>query len=316
MYSIPSKKYATKLRCILHNLKIKDIGYNIYRNNYNNLNGILNTFNIDFFQNISDEDDIDFEKINYIHNETEYKYNNIIFIIVSNKYNNGEVLYLYNKNNENERLIIILNIIEHEGYILDIYNNYNYTNTSIDVGTMLMYIIIDFLKKNKQKYNINKIIVTDTHNKYNNNIRLHIVHNLLYGTNWFGKFGFKPYLNPKYGQGLRSKDIVYGNKLTIDFEKNKNILQKAKLKDISKLKEYIIKNYEQIYDIQNIEYKLETILNIYNVMMLKNENVSYFIYILLKEHDKSCKLFEHLYLDILIDLNITLSDNELFYKNI
>src|SRR3972149_7399937 len=63
-------------------------------------------------------------------------------------------------------------------------------------GTVLLKFIVGFLKKNKDSFGITKIQLSDNSLKPCNscpyNVRLTIMHTLLYGDTWYGGHGFRP----------------------------------------------------------------------------------------------------------------------------
>jgi hypothetical protein len=120
-----------------------------------------------------------------------------------------------------------------------------------NIGTHLVQLTIKLLKKYKDKFNIQKILLTDHSSLYCNNIKKSIsladLYTLKHGITFYGKFGFVPYDNDP----ILLSNIESNKKLNKKFNKNKEIIKNLKVKD-SKLLYYLDKFQNKKYDISKI----------------------------------------------------------------
>ena len=118
------------------------------------------------------------------------------------------------------------------------------------IGTFLVELTIKLIKKNKDKFNIQKILLSDHSSLYCNQIRKNIsladLYTLKHGITFYGKFGFTPY------DSDNSYNVDSNKKLNKKFNKNKEIIKNLKVKD-SKLLYYLEKFQNKgKYDINKI----------------------------------------------------------------
>lgn len=198
--------------------------------------------------------------------------------------------------NSSDRNAIIMNISNEEGCIQEgmIYK---------EGGKILVQIAIKYLKTYKDKFNINRILLTDrsyvlcTNNIIDKskqfvkrNMFLSDLYMLKHGDTWYGKYGFLPY------------DIVNNKPLQDDikeYNQSKNIINSTKLKDYIKLYKLIIEADKSL----NINYFRENDLKIF---MKDNQNtlIKDIIKIMFKKYYPFCIIFEHIKRTIMNDLNI------------
>jgi hypothetical protein len=130
-------------------------------------------------------------------------------------------------------------------------NNLQCTKQKITyIGTFLVELTIKLIKKYKDKFNIQKIILSDHSSLYCNQIRKIIsladLYTLKHGITFYGKFGFTPY------DSDNSYNVDSNKKLNKKFNKNKEIIKNLKVKD-SKLLYYLEKFQNKgKYDINKI----------------------------------------------------------------
>jgi hypothetical protein len=118
------------------------------------------------------------------------------------------------------------------------------------IGTFLVELTIKLIKKYKDKFNIQKILLSDHSSLYCNRIRKIIsladLYTLKHGITFYGKFGFTPY------DSDNSYNVDSNKKLNKKFNKNKEIIKNLKVKD-SKLLYYLEKFQNKgKYDINKI----------------------------------------------------------------
>lgn len=215
-----------------------------------------------------------------------------------------------------DRNAIIMNISNEDGCELSI-DNSKRKNLSLinsfgcvqegmiyrEGGKILVQIAIKYLKTYKDKFNINRILLTDrSYVLCSNNIidksKQVIKHNmflsdlymLTHGDTWYGKFGFRPF------------DIVNNRELyddVIEYGKSKNIINNIKLKDYNKLYKLIIEADKLL----NINYFKENDLKLF---MKDNQNtlIKDVLKILLKKKFPFCIIFEYIKRTIMNDLHI------------
>lgn len=179
-------------------------------------------------------------------------------------------------------------------------------------GSTILKFVLSFLRSNKKQFKINRIVLKDNSLKpcknCNKPVNFAMLHFLLYGDTWYGKYGFRPYdVN-----GERPND----NKIKI-YEKNQNILANTKVKDIN-LSRYIRDAINMIHK----ENKHKNIIDI-NVKMLdkqfeksKNEPLSKMLKAIMYNYDKYCCLFNHIGPMIYQRLKLTDFYTDNFYLDI
>jgi hypothetical protein len=151
--------------------------------------------------------------------------------------------------------------------------------TNQKVGSELLKITLNMLKKYKSKFDINMIILTDNSIKKCNdkNIKLSIMLTLLTGDTWYCKYGFRPvkFENNKYIIDEIDNEL---------YEKNKKKINKLKITDVNLLK-YIKKSNNE-----NFINATERVIKEYPEILLKT-----FLLRILFNYDKGCENFEKFY---------------------
>jgi hypothetical protein len=172
-------------------------------------------------------------------------------------------------------------------------------------GSIILNFIIGFLKLNKKKFDINKIVLRDNSAKVCPNCPVHIqmsrMYFLLYGDTWYGKYGFRP-----YSVNQNKPDEFLNN----DYIKNQQIIKNAKVSDID-----LIKYFKDAVN----KYKLKGI-NIEHFEKLfilwKDKPLSQILRALLKDYDKYCCIFEYVGIRVFRGLGMTDFTELTFYLDI
>ena len=152
------------------------------------------------------------------------------------------------------------------------------------VGSTLLKITIKMLKKYKDKFKINKIILTDNSLKKCGKVNIKLAHMLflLNGNTWYGKYDFRPIDNATY---------EYNEILNEQYNNNQSIIENINIKEANIIKYIKLTKNKGLISATNqiIEKEPNMLLKIF----LQN---------ILKEFDKTCELFylfyERLYVDI------------------
>jgi hypothetical protein len=150
-------------------------------------------------------------------------------------------------------------------------------------GKILLNFIVNYLKKNKDIYNINKITLTDNSfirckepkEEISHNISLGDIYLLKYGMTWYESNGFIPNrtMNKKYS------------------ENNMKIMNTKKVKDYPEL-------YERLKELEK-NYNLNKLIEKKKDMLLKD-----FFKFLFKNVDNFCYIIKEEIINIFIDLNL------------
>jgi hypothetical protein len=187
---------------------------------------------------------------------------------------------LYSKD-EYECVAIIIDI---ENKIAEIHGIGNYTScldeVNTNIGSTLLKITLKMIKKYQDKFNINKILLTDNSLKKcnNKNIKLSIMLTLLTGTTWYGKYGFIP-----------------NDKILIKyFENNKKIMNTVTLKDIDLVKYLKMSKLNEIFISQTKQF-----IKKHSSILLKDYLTKF-----LKDYDNTCEYFYDFYFDLFNDLGL------------
>ena len=207
--------------------------------------------------------------------DLEYKYTQI---------NDEDYYILYSKDDFDCASVII----DRENKVGEIHGIGNFksclSETNTKVGSTLLKITIKMLKKYKDEFGINKIVLTDNSIKKCGRKDIILAHMLmlLNGNTWYGSYGFRPiYIN----------NYDYNKILIKKYNDNQLIINKITIKEANILK-YIkmTKNDEIMKAVEKIYEKNED-------MLLK-----IFLQKFLKEFDSTCyyfyKFYEQLYNDI------------------
>jgi hypothetical protein len=133
----------------------------------------------------------------------EYMFDNKQFIFYEEKISNRYELSIHQNDNIDNANICVYLIIDKDEHIANIQWIY-YDKKCVRTGltypggcSIILKLCIDFLKKNKKYYDINRIQLTDKSyfvcKKNNKHIDLPIFHTLMFGQTWYGKYGFRPF---------------------------------------------------------------------------------------------------------------------------
>jgi hypothetical protein len=164
-------------------------------------------------------------------------------------------------------------------------------------GSKLLKASIKFLKNNKDKLGVNKVVLKDNSLKhcFGKTINFGDMYMLLNGVTWYMSYGFLPY--------DANKDTK--NKLLIKTAyNNKNIIDKILVKDVVNLKKYITKYAFKGFNIKKIDE-------------MKNDKLTAYLKWILKSYDEdSCTLFYNIYDKIMFDLGIHSLHGKPFYMNL
>jgi hypothetical protein len=221
--------------------------------------------------------------------DTEYKYTQI---------NDDDYYILYSK----DEFDCVSVIIDKENKVGEIHGIGNFksclSETNTQVGSTLLKITIKMLKKYKQTFGINKIILTDNSIKKcgNKDIILSHMLMLLNGDTWYRKYGFRP---------IYSNNYDYNKILIKKYKNNQLIINKITIKE-SNIMKYIKKtNNEQL--IKAVKKVLET----NETMLLKD-----FLQNILTVFDSNCYYFYIFYEQLYVDIGLENFHKLLFGLNI
>jgi len=294
MTSVQIKNITTILRRI-NTYKAFDVARIICNNNYLyfNSNNLLKNIINDKFNGGAKEKIIKFEYKEHIFNFEQTKEDNLIIIKV------------YTTNGMDECIFIIIDSSLKLAILQGIYNFPECVKDNLlpdnvgGIGSILLQTTIEFLKTHKDKYKINKIILTDNSNKICTTSTIHLapMYFLLNGNTWYGKYGFRPYNDTK-----NDLDKVKYKR----YIKSQDIISKIKVKDVKDLKKMLINAYNETKN--KNEMNLTEILKIVDKM--KNDLLKNFIHVFLIHYDKTCEMFGNFYMDLYDEIG--LYD---FYKN-
>ena len=207
---------------MLKNIHIKD-PYKVYKN-YILSAGVMTSIDQSNMVLPTDKTKISRQNI-------EYKFDNIIFILYESKSdNNGYVLSIRKKHDDKNYLHIITSPIDNVAIINSI--SY-YKKESIIIGLeyqksniILLKMCIHYMKENKDKYKIKRLLLTDNSfyrcHKNDEIIILPLLNTLLYGNTIYGEYGFRPYMSDN-----KSLDPVYND----FYNRNYRIATTTKIKD-------------------------------------------------------------------------------------
>jgi hypothetical protein len=123
----------------------------------------------------------------------------------------------------------------------------------INIGSNLLNITLKMIEKYKNKLEINKIVLTDNSmlpcGKNKKSFNMAKMLTLLTGDTWYGKYGFRPFTNEFKLNKIENKQ----------YEKNKEIMNTIKVKDINLQKYllYVNKKYPDEFTIDIIEKIIE-----------------------------------------------------------
>jgi hypothetical protein len=104
---------------------------------------------------------------------------------------------IYTKNKEETCILIFIDIKHRYAYIHDLSYYPGCSKPKTESGKEILMVSLKFLKKNKDKYEIDRVVLTDNSVKYikgcKDPIKLALNYFLLTGNTWYGSVGFRPY---------------------------------------------------------------------------------------------------------------------------
>ena len=218
--------------------------------------------------------------------QIEYKDN----IIKFEKSEIDEDNYVLYSTDELDCVSILINKTDKIAEIHGIGNYETCVNTTLSnksVGSILLKVTIKILKKYKNKFNINKIILVDNSmkkcNKYN--IEFSTMMILLNGHTWYGSYGFRPIDSSTY-----ELDKIKNDK----YNKNINIISTITIEQANILK-YISLT------------KKKLLINDVKELLSTNPNylLSDYLKSLLHNYDNTCKYFNMFYKELFNDIGLT-----------
>lgn len=246
-------------------------------------------------------------------------FNNYINQIGGNKKNikikYKKQIFTFEESNIDEEIYVLYSTDELECVYVVIHNsdkvaeihgisNYktcvNITFSNLNVGSILLKLTIKMLKKYKNKFNINKIILVDNSlkqcKKYN--IEFSTMMILLNGHTWYGKYGFRPFDSDTYNLN-KIKNKQYDNNITI---MSSITIQESNLLEYIKLtkKEKLINDVIELLD-KTPNYLLCN----YIQSFLNKDN-----------YNKTCKYFNMFYRELFDNIGLTNFRGSVFGLNI
>jgi hypothetical protein len=216
----------------------------------------------------------------------EYKNNNYIF----EKSQIDDENYILYSNDELECVSILINKLDKIAEIHGIGNYKTCVNTTLSnqsIGSLLLKITIKMLKKYKDTFDINKIVLVDNSVKRCNkiNIEFSSMMILLSGNTWYGKYGFRPIDNLTYKLD-KINNMKYNN--------NVSIMETITISQANILKYIELTNKKSIID------DIKRLIDKYPNYLLID-----FIKTFLNDYDKTCKYFNLFYKELFNDIGLT-----------
>jgi len=177
----------------------------------------------------------------------KYKDFDYVFEQVYNT-DNMYILYSYDDSN-GECVILTIDKKEKSVIITSLGSLDKCYNEEINIGSNLLKITLNMIKKYKKNLGVNKILLKDNTIYRCNNIELdlQIMMTLFEGHTWYGKYGFRPYSKEDDTYKLDK----YYNKI---YENNLEIMNTTKMKDINFNKYLLLINekYPNKFILENI----------------------------------------------------------------
>lgn len=168
-------------------------------------------------------------------------------------------------------------------------------------GKILIQFAITYLRLNKKKYKINKIVLKDHSHKICENheaLELSLFYFLLYGNTWFGNFGFRPY------DTIANKPDITRNK---DYIRCQKLMTEIKVSDVPQLKKYIIDGFNKLKT-----KKDDNLISLLDTDMLLYE----YLQIFAKKYDYTCGIFQYFYKQLADDIGLTRFYDMSFYLDL
>ncbi len=243
----------------------------------------------------------------------KYNHDNYKYILYEIKNNDGFDISMRRKNdidNPQSCLHILINTELRLAYL----QNISYFKDCVDIGlehpgggSKLLIMCIQFLKDTYDRYNVKRIQLKDnsmfTCHKNNKKIMMALMHTLLYGDTWYGKYGFRPY---------DSYNDIQDTELSEIYEKNFDIVKNTKTKDTN------LYNclYEVLLETDPVNKKKikEIIDNYYK--KYANNTISVFFRNFLINFENACTIFSKFYVGFCIGIHIYDFTGKSFYLDI
>jgi hypothetical protein len=162
-------------------------------------------------------------------------------------------------------------------------------------GGKLLRMCIQFLKDNKKKYNVKRIQLKDNSfymcQQNGNKINFALMHTLLYGDTWYGRYGFRPYDH---------RNDIRDEKLTKKYETNKITITTTKTSDTN-LYNLIFRVLKEkgSENEKNIRQKIDEYYAKHH-----DKTLDVFFRDFLMDIDNACAIFSAFYVDFCAGLNI------------
>lgn len=242
----------------------------------------------------------------------KYKFDNKIFKLYEKEVEDGYDISVHRTDDlENPQtcLHIMINTEFHLAYIQNISYYEDCVSTLLEHpggGSILLKMCIEFLKDTQSRYNVKRIQLKD--NSYftcfenNEKIKLALLHTLIHGETWYGKYGFRPY---KPYNDTRD-EVLYKF-----YKNNRNIVRNTKVKDtnlfhyinrIIKKKVGDAKKAKEIMKKYYSKFKDDLIVDFFKKYLLKFQH--------------SCKGFSEFYMEFAQDNGIYDFNGKSFYLDI
>lgn len=161
-------------------------------------------------------------------------------------------------------------------------------------GTVLLKMIIQYLRENKNTLNIKYIQLRDTSHFYCNNVQDNIdlctLYMFTHGETWYGKYGFTPYYS-KYG--------ITDIKGIVDYNVLSTLVKILKLKNTD-----IEQTMINAIDKHNIQISKKLIKEFCKIR--KDYTLINFFkdFININNFSENCRLFYYIYKDVMADLKL------------
>jgi hypothetical protein len=200
-------------------------------------------------------------------------YNNEIYKFEESEIDENYFILWSHEKNPFECVSVIISIKDKYAELHGI-GNYEkcIADTNANVGSTLLKITLKMLKKYKNKFNIDTIVLTDNSVKQCGKIQINLSKMLilLTGETWYGRYGFKPFNHEN------KLDIILNNK----YKKNIKIMNKITISDVNIIKYIKLTNKKKIID------DVVKLVQLHPNLLLKD-----FIKNFINEYDKTCKYF-------------------------
>ena len=204
---------------------------------------------------------------------------------------------LFSKDEKEECVMVVISKKEKTAEIHGI-GNYKscimYTN--VNVGSTLLKITMKMIRKYKDRFGIEMIILADNSLKrcHNKNIQLSNMLTLLTGDTWYGKYGFRPI---EYSDNNYVIDKHFGEL----YERNKHTIDTLKISDFDLIKFINLTENEALINATT------KIITQYPEMLLKD-----YLTNILKQYDENCHYFHRFYMKLYDDIGLHDFHRQLF----